>query len=72
MIKYFKMKRNELKVKAVLYEIIAVLLSNQEEIFTLVRKLYVALKDVPTEELKSEFIKQLAEIVHEENKDESE
>lgn len=67
MIKYFKMKRDEIKVKAILYEIIVNVIDNQKDIFDLVQKLFIALKDVPIDELKAEFVKQLAEIVHKEN-----
>lgn len=65
MLKYFRMKKNEIKVKAMLYETAATLLDNQKEITDLVVKLYTSLKDVPVEEIKNEFIKQLAEIIHE-------
>ena len=65
---YIIMKRNEWKVKAMLYGAIATFIENQKEVLELLRKMYVALKDVPAEELQKEFISKLAEIVHEENK----
>ena len=45
MINYFKMKRNEWKVKARFYEMIVNLMDNQKEITTALENLYVALKD---------------------------
>lgn len=67
MITYIKMKHNELKVKAIFYKAIASGLDKYKDVFDLFQKLFVALKDVPVEELKEEFIKQLAEIIHAEN-----
>lgn len=68
MITYLKMKRNELKVKAALYKMAANIMDSQKDLFDLFRKMFIALKDVPEEELKTEFVKQLAEIIHDENK----
>ena len=70
MISYFIMKRNEWKVKAMLYGTIAQIMDNQDEIkdmVNVVNKLYEELKDVPTENLQKEFIGKLAEIIHNEN-----
>ena len=71
MITYFiKMKRNEWKVKAMLYGTIAQIMDNQDEIkdmIDLVKRLYEELKDVPTEDLQKEFVSKLAEIIHNEN-----
>lgn len=72
MITYFKMKKNEWKVKAMFYGTIATLLDNQKDVLNLLQKIYIALKDVPAEDLQNEFISKLAEIIHEENKDKSE
>lgn len=72
MITYFKMKKNEWKVKAMFYGTIAALLDNQKDILNLLQNIYTALKDVPAEDLQNEFISNLAEIIHEENKDKSE
>lgn len=72
MITYFRMKRNEWKVKAMFYGTIVQIMDNQNEIMdalNLVKKLYEELKDVPTEDLQKEFISALAEIIHESNKD---
>lgn len=68
MIAYFRMKRNAWKVKASLYASIAALLNNQAGISGLLQRLYTALKDVPAEDLRMEFINKLAEIIHEENR----
>ena len=71
MITYFiRMKRNEWKVKAMLYGTIAQIMDNQDEIkdmINLVKKLYEELKDIPVEDLQKEFIGKLAEIIHNEN-----
>ena len=69
MITYFRMKRNEWKVKAMLYGTIAQIMDNQDEIkdmLDLVKRLYEELKDVPTEDLQKEFVSKLAEIIHNE------
>lgn len=71
MVTYFKMKRNEWKVKARFYGTIIQIMDNQDEIkdiVNLAKKLYEELKDVPTEDLQKEFISKLAKIIHEENK----
>ena len=49
----------------VFYKTIASLLNEQKDIFTLLSNLYVSLKDTPVEDLKSEFITELAKIIHE-------
>ena len=70
MITYIKYKRNEWKVKAMLYGTIAQIMDNQDEIkdtINLVKKLYEELKDIPSEDLQKEFIGKLAEIIHNEN-----
>ena len=70
MITYIRMKKNERKVKAMIYGIIAQIMDNQDEIkdmINLVKKLYEELKDVPTEDLQKEFVSALAEIIHNEN-----
>ena len=70
MITYFRMKRNEWKVKAMLYGTIAQIMDNQDEIkdmINLVKRLYEELKDVPTDDLQKEFVSALADIIHSEN-----
>ena len=69
MFTYFKMKRNEWKIKAMLYGTIAQIMDNQDEIkdmINLVKKLYEELNDVPTEDLQKELVSKLAEIIHNE------
>ena len=66
---FIKMKKNEWKVKAMLYGTIAQIMDNQDEIkdmLDLVKRLYEELKDVPTEDLQKEFVSKLAEIIHNE------
>lgn len=67
MIRYFMMKRNEWKVKAMFYATIASIMDEKKDVIGLVQKLYVDLKDVPVDELRKEFIHSLAEIIHEQN-----
>lgn len=72
MFEYFKMKRNEWKVKAMFYGMIVGFVENQKDFIDFIQKLYVAVKDVPTDELRKELMKAVAEIVHEDNKSKSE
>ena len=72
MFTYFKMKKNEWTVKKMFYGAIVQLMDNQDEIkdmINIVKKLYEELKDVPTEDLQKEFIGKLAEIIHNDNKE---
>jgi hypothetical protein len=66
------MKKNEWKIKAMLYDTVATLIDNQKDILELLQKMFVALKDVPVEDLQKEFVTKLAEIIHTENKDKTE
>lgn len=72
MFKYFaikrKIKRDELKVKAMLYGTIAYILEEQNDVIELIQKLYLVLKDVPMEDLRSELVRNLAELIHSDNK----
>lgn len=70
MITYFKMKKNEWKVKGQLYGFLAALMDKQKDIAALMQRLYAALKDVPADELRNEFTSKLASIIHEENQKE--
>lgn len=72
MINYIRMKRAEWKIKAMVYGTIATLINNQKEVLNILQKMYVALKDIPAEELQKEFISKLAEIIHDDNKDKTE
>ena len=72
MITYIKYKFNEWTVKKMFYGAIVQLMDNQDEIkdmINLVKKLYEELKDVPAEDLQKEFIGKLAEIIHNDNKE---
>ena len=69
MFTYLKMKKNEWKVKTFLYGAVAALLDNQEDVLEWIQKLYIALKDVPADELQREFVTRLTEAIHEEKKD---
>ena len=67
--KYITYKKNEWKVKAMLYGTIVQIMDNQNEIkdmLDLVKRLYEELKDVPAEDLQKEFVSALAEIIHNE------
>ena len=69
MFKYITYKKNEWKVKTMLYGTIIQIMDNQDEIkdmLDLVKRLYEELKDIPTEDLQKEFVSALAEIIHNE------
>ena len=69
---YLTMKKNEWKIKGMLYGAIAILFDNQKNIWELIQKMYIALKDVPVENIQQELVTKLAEIIHNENKDKTE
>lgn len=69
MIRYIKMKRNERKIKAYLYELAASFIDQQQELLTFIQKLYASLKDVPVDELRSELMLNIAAIAHAANKE---
>ena len=67
--KYITYKKNEWKVKAMLYGTIVQIMDNQDEIkdmLDLVKRLYEELKNVTTEDLQKEFVSALADIIHNE------
>lgn len=68
---YIRTKKAEWKIKATVYGAIATLINNQKELMSMIQKLYIALKDVPAEELQEEFISKLAEVIHKDNADKS-
>lgn len=68
MVQYIKMKRNEIKLKAMLYSAILSFMDDRSEIMELLHNIYVALKDVPPEEMQKELVSKLAEMIHTENK----
>lgn len=61
---YIKTKKNEWKIKAMIYGTVAAVLDNQKDLLELLQKMYIALKDVPAEELRDAFISKLAEMIH--------
>ena len=61
------MKKREIELKTRLYGLALDFLDEIENLIGLVKNLYTELKDVPMNELRSEFIKKLAEIIHSEN-----
>lgn len=69
MIKFIRMKKNELKVKAMFYGTIAALINDRNDILELLQNMYASLKNVSAEELRSELINRLAELIHERNED---
>ena len=72
MINYFRMKKAEWKIKATFFGAIASIIDNQKEGLSLLQKMYIALKDIPVEDLQKEIVAKLAEIIHNENKDKTE
>lgn len=64
MITYLKMKKREWKIKKSIYDAILYTIDNQKDILLVFKKLVIALKDVPTENIREEFISNLAEIIH--------
>ncbi|MCM1232640.1 MAG: hypothetical protein NC489_21145 [Ruminococcus flavefaciens] len=64
---YIKMKKAEWKIKATIYGAVAYTLENSTEVIDMLKKLFVAVKDVPAEDLQKEFVGALAKIIHEEN-----
>lgn len=69
MTEYFRMKRMEIRLKKIMYESLVNLIESKKDMLTLIKNLYISLKDVPIEELRQEFIMKLAEIIHSENID---
>lgn len=67
MITYFRMKKNEWKVKAAIYGMIASVMDNQKEFIEFAQKLYNGLKDVSAEDMQKELISKIAELVHDDN-----
>ena len=67
MINYFRMKKAEWKIKATFFGAIASIIDNQKEVLSLLQKMYIALKDIPVEDLQKEIVTKLAEIIHNEN-----
>lgn len=65
MFTYFKMKKNENRIKAMFYGMIVGFMDNQKEIIEIMQKMYAALKDIPADKFRDEFLSKLAEIATE-------
>ena len=63
---YIEMKKKEILVKNKLYGMILAFADEQENLFKLVKDLYMELKDVPIENLQKEFVSKIAELAHSE------
>lgn len=70
LINWYKAKKAELKVKAMFWGILAGIVDNQKSIVDMIGGLYNELKGVSAEELRSEFISKMAEIIHAERENE--
>ena len=68
LINWYKSKKAEFKVKAMFYGAIAGIIDNQKPIIEMAKNLFAELKDVPPEQLRSELVARVAELVHEDNK----
>lgn len=65
MITWIKRKHYENKVLLTFYRTLSDVLDKQHELLSFLSRLYTSCKDIPVEELKDEFIVELARIVHE-------
>lgn len=70
LINWYRAKKAEFKVKAMFWGILAGVIDNQKPIIDMIGGLYNELKGVPPEELRSEFISKMAEIIHAERENE--
>lgn len=66
MIKYFKMKKLETEMKYRFYRLLATISNENDKVLKLAGNIYLSLKDVPIEELRTELIKEIAFLEHEE------
>lgn len=64
LINWYRAKKAELKVKAMFWGVLAGIIDNQKPIIDMIRGLYNELKGVSPEDLRSEFISKMAEIIH--------
>lgn len=64
MINYFRMKKNEWKLKGMLYGIIVELVENQKDIIAMIQKLYISSQDTSQEDFQKELVKQIASLAH--------
>ena len=68
MFTYFKMKKNEWKIRNAVYNSILDFMENKKDIVNTAKKLFDSVKDMSAEDIRDEFIGKLAEIVHEESR----
>ena len=67
MFTYFKMKKNEWKIRNTIYNSILSVMESKKDIVNTAKKLFDSVKDMSAEDLRDEFIGKLAEIIHEES-----
>ena len=72
MFTYFKMKKKEHELKLALYSSIQDFVENKSDIFETLQRIYLACKDTPVEELQNKLIGEIAKLVHDGEKEESE
>ena len=70
LINWYRAKKAELKVKAMFWGILVGIVDNQKPIIDMIGGLYNELKGVSPEELRSELIGKMAEIIHNERENE--
>ena len=70
LINWYRAKKAELKVKAMFWGMLAGIIDNQKPIIDMIGGLYNELKCVSPEELRSEIISKMAEIIHNERENE--
>lgn len=63
---YIRLKRKEIKIKLELYTAIEMVKDQYQDIIDLMGRIYNTLKDIPADELKSELIQQIAELMQSE------
>ena len=68
MFTYFKMKKNEWKIRNAICNGILGFMESKRDIVDTAKKLFDSVKDMSAEDIRDEFIGKLAEIVHEESK----
>ncbi|MBD5117259.1 MAG: hypothetical protein HDT48_07125 [Ruminococcaceae bacterium] len=68
MFTYFKMKKNEWKIRNAIYNGILGFMESKRDIVDTAKKLFDSVKDMSAKDIRDEFIGKLAEIVHEESK----
>lgn len=64
LINWYRAKKAEFKVKAMFWGILAGVVDNHKSIIDMIGGLYNEVKGVSPEELRSEFISKMAEIIH--------